>query len=242
MFWVGALPALLALYIRTKVPESEAWKQHRAASTAQVLRVVAKEWKRFAYLVVLMIFMMFLSHGTQDLYPDFLQEVHKVTGAMRANLAILYNVGAVVGGILFGHFSQLVGRRKSMVTALGLCLLVIPLWAFGGRLAVLATGAILMQIGVQGAWGVIPVHLNELAADSARGLMPGLAYQLGILFASPTNSIQYALRDRVGYQWAIAGFEIVTILALAALLWRGAEAHGRSFVRSAHPVGAEGAP
>ncbi len=88
---------------------------------------------------------------------------------------------------------------------------------------------------MQGAWGVIPVHLNELAADSARGLMPGLAYQLGILFASPTNSIQYALRDRVGYQWAIAGFEIVTILTLTALLWRGSERHGRSFVHSTSP-------
>src|SRR6266516_1746676 len=232
MFWIGALPALLALYIRTKVPESEAWKQHRAASTAQVLRIVVGEWKRFTYLVVLMTFMMFLSHGTQDLYPDFLQEVHKATAAMRANMAILYNIGAVIGAVIFGHYSQIAARRKSMVAALGLCLLMIPMWAFSGHLAVLAIGAVLMQVGVQGAWGVIPVHLNELAADAARGLMPGLAYQLGILFASPTNSIQYALRDRVGYQWAIAGFEIVTILTLATLLWSGSEAHGRSFVRA----------
>src|SRR6266705_3547593 len=207
MFWIGALPALLALYIRTKVPESEAWKQHRAASTAQVLRIVVGEWKRFAYLIVLMTFMMFLSHGTQDLYPDFLQEVHKATAAMRANMAILYNIGAVIGAVIFGHYSQVAGRRRSMVAALGLCLLMIPMWAFGGRLAILAIGA-------------------------ARGLMPGLAYQLGILFASPTNSIQYALRDRVGYQWAIAGFEIITILTLTTLLWSGSEAHGRSFVRA----------
>jgi len=94
MFWIGALPALLALYIRTKVPESEAWKQHRAASTGQVLRIVAGEWKRFSYLVVLMTFMMFLSHGTQDLYPDFLKEVHKISSAMVANIAMIYNVGA----------------------------------------------------------------------------------------------------------------------------------------------------
>jgi SHS family lactate transporter-like MFS transporter len=87
-------------------------------------------------------------------------------------------------------------------------------------------------MGVQGAWGVIPVHLNELSADAARGLMPGLAYQLGILLASPTNSIQYALRDRVGYQWALAGFEIVTVVVLSVLLWRGKENHSRSFVRS----------
>jgi SHS family lactate transporter-like MFS transporter len=231
MFWIGALPALLALYIRTKVPESEAWKQHRAASTAQVLRIVAVEWKRFAYLVVLMTFMMFLSHGTQDLYPDFLKEVHKVSDTMRANVLIVANLGALVGAILFGHFSQLAGRRKAMAAALGLSLLLIPLWAFGGGLAVILVASFLMQVGVQGAWGVIPVHLNELSADAARGLMPGLAYQLGILFASPTNSIQYALHERFGYQWAMAGFEIVTILTMAVLLWFGAEAHGRSFVR-----------
>ena len=231
MFWIGAIPALLALYIRTKVPESQAWKEHKAASTGEVLSVVAKHWKRFAYLVVLMTFMMFLSHGTQDLYPDFLHEVHGVAQAVRANIAIIYNVGAVLGAIVFGHFSQRFGRRKSMMAALVLALLVIPLWAFGSSLALLTAGAFLMQAGVQGAWGVIPVHLNELAADSARGLMPGLAYQLGILFASPTNSIEYAMRDQVGYQWAIAGFEIVTICALGALLWFGAEDHGKVFVR-----------
>jgi len=237
MFWMGALPALLALYIRTKVPESEAWKQHRAATTGQVLRVVAVEWRRFLYLVVLMTFMMFLSHGTQDLYPDFLKEAHRISAKVVANVAILYNIGAVIGAIIFGHLSQIAGRRKSMIAALALSLMVIPVWAFGGTFAALVIGAFLMQVGVQGAWGVIPVHLNELAADAARGLMPGLAYQLGILLASPTNSIQYALRDRVGYQWSIAGFEIVTITTLAVLLLVGAERHGRSFLRPA-PDGA----
>ncbi len=234
MFWIGALPALLALYIRTKVPESEAWKQHRAAGTGQVLRIVAGEWKRFAYLVVLMTFMMFLSHGTQDLYPDFLKEVHKISSAMVANIAMIYNVGAVLGAIIFGHISQVAGRRKGMIAALGLSLVMIPLWAFGGGLVMIISAAFLMQAGVQGAWGVIPVHLSELSADSARGLMPGLAYQLGILLASPTNFIQYSLHERFGYQWAMAGFEVVTILTLAALLWRGSESHSRSFVRDAH--------
>ena len=231
MFWIGALPALLALYIRTKVPESEAWKQHRVKNTGQVLRVVAGQWRRFVYLVVLMTFMMFLSHGTQDLYPDFLQEVHRAGAAVRANIAVIYNVGAICGAVIFGHFSQTLGRRKSMIVALGLSLAVIPLWAFGGSLTILTVGAFLMQAGVQGAWGVIPVHLNELAADAARGLMPGLAYQMGILLASPTNSIEYALRDHVGYQRALAGFEIVTIVTLAVLLWFGSEEHGRSFLR-----------
>lgn len=234
MFWLGALPALLALYIRTKVPESEAWKQHRVGTTGQVLKVAAQHWRRFVYLAVLMTFMMFLSHGTQDLYPDFLKEIHHVAASRVADIAVLYNLGAIAGAIVFGALSQKLGRRKGMIAALALSLAMIPAWAFGKGVALVIVTAVLMQAGVQGAWGVIPVHLNELAADAARGLMPGLAYQLGILFASPTNTIEYALRERFGYSWALAGFEVVTILSLAALLWLGAEEHGRSFVREAH--------
>ena len=235
MFWIGVLPALLALYIRTKVPESEAWKQHRVSATSQVVRIALQHWKRFVYLAVLMTFMMFLSHGTQDLYPDFLREVHRIAPSRVADIAIIYNIGAVVGAMIFGALSQRIGRRKGMMASLSLCLLVIPLWAFGNGIALVVITAVLMQMGVQGAWGVIPVHLNELAADAARSLMPGFAYQLGILFASPTNSVQYALRERFGYSWALAGFEVVTILSLAILLWWGAEEHGRSFIT--HPPG-----
>lgn len=235
IFWLGALPALLALYIRTKVPESEAWQQHRAESMGDLLRVVATHWKRFVYLVVLMTLMSCLSHGTQDLYPDFLREIHKLSAPRVADIAVLYNSGAVIGAVIFGALSQRAGRRKGMVAALGLCLLVIPLWAFGTGLLAILLAPVLMQMGVQGAWGVIPVHLNELAADTARGLMPGLAYQLGILFASPTNTVEFVLREHFGYQWALAGFEVVTILLLALLLWRGAEARGKSFLRSAAP-------
>src|SRR5260221_3395289 len=200
MFWIGALPALLALYIRTKVPESEAWKQHRAATTADVLRSVASQWKRFLYLVVLMTFMMFLSHGTQDLYPDFLQEFHKLSAKTSANIAMIYNLGAICGAILFGFLSQVAGRRKGMLAALALSLLTIPLWAFSGSVVPLVVGAFVMQMGVQGAWGVIPVHLNEMSTDAARGLMPGLAYHMGILLSSPTHKVQVALHHRVSYQ------------------------------------------
>src|SRR5215475_8203636 len=232
MFWLGAVPALLALYIRTKVPESEAWKQNRAATTRDVLRAVLGHWPRFIYLVVLMTFMMFLSHGTQDLFPDFLREIHKIAPKAVANIAIFYNVGAVVGAIIFGFTSQALGRRKGMITALALSLVTIPFWAFGHGVYGLACAAFVMQMGVQGAWGVIPVHLNEMSAAVARGLMSGLAYQLGILFASPTNSIQYVLRDHVGYQWAIAGFEVVTIVTLAVLLLCGTEQHNKDFVHA----------
>src|SRR5258705_6563022 len=158
---------------------------------------------------------------------------------MVSHIAIIYNVGAVVGSIVFGHISQVAGRRKGMIAALGLSLLMIPLWAFGEGLTVIIVAAFLMQAGVQGAWGVIPVHLNELSADAARGLMPGLAYQLGILLASPTNTIEFALSHRFGYQRAIAGFEVVTILTLAFLLSIGSEAHRKSFVREEQQAGGE---
>ncbi len=229
MFWLGALPAILALYIRRSVPESEAWKEHRAPSTRAVLGTLGHEWKLFAYLIVLMTFMMFLSHGTQDLYPDFLGTVHRIAPANVSYIAMLYNVGAVVGAVIFGQLSQHIGRRYSMIASLCLSLAVIPLWAFSRTAALLAVGAFLMQAGVQGAWGIIPVHLNELAPDAARGLVPGLAYQLGILVAAPTNNIEYALRDKLGYQWALAGFEVVVIGVLAALLLLGSERHGRDF-------------
>jgi SHS family lactate transporter-like MFS transporter len=233
MFWLGGLPALLAFYISARVPESEAWKQHRAPSTGAVLRIVATQWKSFLYLVLLMTFMMFLSHGTQDLYPDFLGTVHKLAPEMRAYMAILYNIGAIVGAIVFGQYSERLGRRVTMIAAMLLALLVIPFWAFGTSLLVLAIGSFLMQAGVQGAWGVIPVHLNELSPDETRGLVPGLAYQLGILIAAPTNSVELMLQEHVGYQWALAGFEIVTIAVLIVTIALGKERKGRSFHRAA---------
>jgi SHS family lactate transporter-like MFS transporter len=232
MFWLGGIPALLALYIRMRVPESEAWQQHHAPTVGAIVRTVASRARSFAYLVALMTLMMFLSHGTQDLYPDFLKVAHGLSEAAVSYIAMLYNVGAVLGAIAFGHFSN-AGRRRSMIVALGLALTVIPLWALGRGLTVLALGAFLMQAGVQGAWGVIPAHLNELAPDAARGLMPGLAYQLGILLAAPTNSIEYALAGRLGYPRALALFEVVVILCLAGALLSGSEQRGRSFIATA---------
>ena len=116
-----------------------------------------------------------------------------------------------------------------MIASLCFAMAVIPLWAFSKTAALLAVGAFLMQVGVQGTWGIIPVHLNELAPDAARGLVPGLAYQIGILFAAPTNNLEYALRDKFGYQWALAGFEMVVIGVIVVLLLLGKERHGREF-------------
>jgi MFS transporter, SHS family, lactate transporter len=236
MFWVGGIPALLAFYIRYQVKESEAWKQHRVPTVKAILQTASGHWKLFAYLVVLMTLMMFLSHGTQDLYPHFLKDMHGFAGATISYVAILYNVVAVIGSFTFGLLSERVGRRWTILLALALSLAVIPAWAFGGTLVVLVAGACLMQAGVQGAWGIIPAHLNELSPDAVRGLMPGFAYQLGILIAAPTNNIEYALRDRFGYAWALAGFEIVNIIFLGTVVALGKEYKGKSFVKQTTEV------
>jgi SHS family lactate transporter-like MFS transporter len=233
MFWVGGAPALLALYIRSKVPESEAWKQHRAPTTGAILAVVRQHWRSAIYLVLMMTLMMFLSHGTQDLYPDFLKSTHGASSKTVSYIAILYNTGAVVGAVLFGYFSDSWGRRRSMIAALILSLATIPAWAFAGPMLAVAVAAFVMQAGVQGAWGVIPAHLNELSPDQTRGLLPGLAYQLGILIAAPTNTIEFALRNKFGYSWALAGFETVNIILLITVLALGNERKGRGFVQPA---------
>jgi SHS family lactate transporter-like MFS transporter len=231
MFWVGGIPALLALYIRTKVPESEAWEQHRLLKTLDAPRIAWKNKRVVAYMIALITLMTCLSHGTQDLYPDFLKEVHHLSRNVVAYVAMFYNVGAVAGAVLFGMFSERIGRRYSMLLALALTLLMIPAWAFGSTLTVLALGAFMLQVGVQGAWGIIPVHLNELAPDSVRSLLTGFTYQMGVLLAASTPRVEFALRDRLGYAWALAAFEIVVIGCLSVLLIFGKEHRGRTFLR-----------
>lgn len=240
MFWAGLVPGAITMVIAYLSPESEAWKQHRVPSMRGILRVVWEYRKSFAYLVLALTLMTCLSHGTQDLYPDFLKTAHHISPNVVAYLAMFYNVGALLGTISVGFTSERMGRRASIICALSLCALVIPLWAFGHSLTVLALGAFLMQIGVQGAWGVMPAHLNELSPDAVRSLFPGFVYQLGVLFGSPTNTIEYALRDRIGYQWALTVFEGCTILALVIVFALGPERKGRNFLRQAEEVaGAE---
>lgn len=232
LFFAGATPALLALYVWSKVPESEAWQRVHSVTIGGILRTVARNWKTAGYLVLLMTLMNCLSHGTQDLYPDFLKSAHGFPAATVALVAILYNLGGVLGGISFGQFSERLGRRRAMIAAMLLALAVIPFWAFGATLGSLAAGAFLMQAGVQGAWGIIPAHLNELAPDAARGLLPGLCYQLGILIASPANSIEYALRTRLGYGWAMTAFEIGVIALGVLVVALGRERRGKDFLAS----------
>src|ERR1700722_509975 len=183
MLMVGVLPALLVVYIRHYVPESPIWQDKAAAKTG-TWALVKAHWRLGLYAIVLMTAFNFFSHGTQDLYPTFLQVQHGISPRLVGTIAVVYNIGAIIGGILFGSLSEWVGRRRAIVIATLLSLPLVPLWSMASSPALLALGAFLMQFMVQGAWGVIPAHLNELSPDEARATFPGFVYQLGNLFAS----------------------------------------------------------
>jgi SHS family lactate transporter-like MFS transporter len=212
-------------------PESTAWQKNKLASFREIAGTLARHKSTFAYLVLLMTVMTCLSHGTQDLYPDFLKSVHRFPNALVSNLAILYNVGAILGALAIGHCSDRFGRRVCILFALTISLLSIPAWAFGTSILVLALGSFLMQFGVQGAFGVIPAHLNELSPNSVRSLFPGVVYQLGMLLGAPSVVIEDALKKHFGYAWALTGFEACVIVALMLIYVLGPERRGRDLTR-----------
>jgi SHS family lactate transporter-like MFS transporter len=230
MFMVGVLPALLVLYIRRRVPESPSWDRAAAAQSG-TFSVLRSHWRLGVYAVVLMTAFNFFSHGTQDLYPTFLQVQHGLSAHTVGIIAAIYNVGAIVGGILSGSLSERIGRRRMIVIAALLSLPVLPLWAFSNGPVLLALGAFLMQVMVQGAWGVIPVHLNELSPDEARGTFPGVVYQLGNLLASANATIQAGIAAHFGGNYGVALALVAGIVAviIAILTALGIEAKGSAF-------------
>lgn len=231
MFFIGGVPALLALYVRSFVKESEVWERtrHKHKSFREYANEIASHWKLFLYLFVFMMLMNFVSHGTQDMYPTFLKRDWKFTPERVAIVTGIANIGAIIGGIIFGHFSDRIGRRRSIVTALVLAIVAIPLWAYAPTVGLLMTGGFMMQFMVQGAWGVIPVHINELAPDSVRGFLPGFAYQCGVAVAGTVAYIEAVFADRMPYSRAMAftAFTVFTLGAIAA--WLGKERHGVEF-------------
>jgi MFS transporter, SHS family, lactate transporter len=231
MFFIGGLPALLTLFIRAKVKESEAWKAQAAArkSWGEYFRAVTSNWKRFAYLVVLIAIMNFMSHGTQDLYPTLLQKQHHFSTRATAIVSVISMIGAIVGGILVGLFSDRFGRRRAMTIAALLGLLLVPLWAFAPGMVLIATGAFLMQFMVQGAWGVVPVHLNELSPGPLRGFFPGFAYQLGVLIAAGASNFEALMTRHFTYAEAMGMVAAIAFLAGAMVIAAGPEAHRVSF-------------
>jgi SHS family lactate transporter-like MFS transporter len=226
MFFIGGLPALLAIYVRFKVPESEVWQRTRHKDWTGLGKGILANWRIFLYLWALMAMMNFISHGTQDLYPTFLQRDWGFTPQRRAVLTAVSMVGAVLGGVLFGMYSDRIGRRRAMVTALFGAVLMIPAWAFAPSLPVLFVGAFLMQFMVQGAWGVIPAHITELAPDAVRGFLPGFAYQCGVLVAGSVVYLEAVFAARFSYTLAMAGTAATVFVLGAIVAWLGPEKRG----------------
>jgi SHS family lactate transporter-like MFS transporter len=241
LFAFSLLPALVSLYVRTRVGESEAWaatkEQMRQTSTSpgQVFRN-PKVVKRFVYLVLLMTAFNWMSHGTQDVFPTYLKEGLGYSGRQAIGFAIVYNVGAIIGGVLLGAWSERLGRRRTIILAALIGLPVVPLFAYSTAAGLIALGAFLMQFFVQGAWGVIPAHLTELSPDEIRGFYPGVTYQLGNLIASLNLPIQEALAGRHGYHFALAVTVVPVLLAVAGLTAVGSEARGARFGHQPEPA------
>ena len=226
MFMVGIIPAMMLIpYVFAKVQESPAFEgRHvKKASTFQVLR---KHWKLTLYAIVMMSIFNFFSHGSQDFYPTFLQKQHGLDPAAVGTIAIIYNIGAVLGCLLFGTLSQKFGRRRMMITAALLAIPTIWLWAYSPGVALLTLGAFMINFFVQGCWSVIPAHLNELSPAEARGTFPGTVYQLGNLVASSNLTIQALIVEKSGdYGFALAAVVFGAAVGITLALVFGPEAH-----------------
>jgi SHS family lactate transporter-like MFS transporter len=224
MFVVGALPAFLTIFIRAKVDESPAWLQGRKVRQAKKYepREILTYLGSFLFLVVLMFAFNSFSHGTQDLYPTFLEKNHQFSPHIVGALGIVSSIGALLGGVLFGAWSEKIGRRRAIVIAALLAIPAVPLWAYSHTVALLALGGFIMQFMVQGAWGIIPAHLNELSPTAVRGMFPGLAYQLGNLLASRNSVIQVKLvENRFGGRYPPMLAWTVLIVAILVVIVSG---------------------
>jgi len=230
LFFIGGLPALLTLFVRAKVKEPEAWHRSRTDWTTY-WRTIFRHWKRFAYLVLLLAMMNFIAHGTQEMYPTFLQQQHGFSPQRTSNFTVISMIGALCGGLMFGFLSDGWGRRRTMVIAVLLGVAVIPLWMFAPNLPLILMGGLLMQFMVQGAWGVIPAHINELSPDQLRGFFPGLAYQFGVLIASGSAYFEARMAQFMSYSQAMGLFAATVLLIGALVISLGPEEHRAEFGR-----------
>jgi SHS family lactate transporter-like MFS transporter len=238
LFVVGALPAFLVIYIRAHVPESEVWKRQRRETRPSLglSQFLAEHWRLLIYAVLLMTAFNYMSHGTQDLYPTFLQKQRGLSVNWTAPISIIYNLGAICGGTILGFYSQRWGRRRTIMIAAGLGILLIPIWIFSPTIPLLIGGGFFMQFMVQGAWGVVPVHLNELSPPAWRGTFPGVVYQMGNFFSANAAMLQAWLAQHFvrqnaapDYALTMALVTLAVFLVLIFLAWIGREARGIEF-------------
>jgi SHS family lactate transporter-like MFS transporter len=230
LFLLGSLPALCAAgFILLRVRESEVWERTRHSNWAGLGRGFAGHWKLFVYFTFFMMAMHMSSHGTQDLYPTFLERTFGFGAHQRATLSAISMVGAIVGGLSIGALSDKVGRRRAMVIALVGAIFSIPLWAFASNIHLLVIGAVLIQFFVQGAWGVVPAHLAEMSPDSLRGSLPGLGNQCGVLLAAIAPTLEAGVAHRYGYADSMAVVAAVVFGAAILLTILGGERRGTAF-------------
>ncbi len=238
LFALSIIPALVSLIIRYRVEESEVWEaaQDQMKLTSTRIRDVLRDAKiirRFVYLVLLMTAFNWMSHGTQDVYPTFLTATTNhgagLSSATVKWIVIVYNIGAIIGGLFFGTQSQRFSRRHTIIFCALLALPIVPLFAYSRTAAMLCLGSFLMQLFVQGAWGVIPAHLTEMSPDAIRGLYPGVTYQLGNLLAAFNLPIQERLAESQGYPFALAATIVPVLIAVALLTLIGKDATGIRF-------------
>jgi MFS transporter, SHS family, lactate transporter len=229
LFFLGGLPALLAVFVRFHVRESEVWEKSKKESWRGLGRTIGSHWKLFIYLMLLMTMMNFASHGTQDMYPTLLERQWHIGPQQRSVISGISMIGAILGGVLIGFLSDRYGRRRAIILAMLGAIAMVPLWAFAPNIALLVIGAFLIQFMVQGAWGVIPAHLSELSPDSVRGFLPGFAYQCGVLLASSVVYIEAVFAKKMSYASAMA-LTATTVFALAMLMAAiGKERKGKVF-------------
>jgi MFS transporter, SHS family, lactate transporter len=241
LFALSIIPALISLLIRSRVEESEVWEQsreHMAITQTRVRDVLlnAKVLRRFAYLILLMTAFNWMSHGTQDVYPTFLKATDQGGAGLSEStalvIAVIYNIGAIIGGLTFGGLSERFGRRYTIAFCALLGLPIVPLFAYSTSAAMLCLGSFLMQICVQGAWGVIPAHLSEMSPDAIRGFYPGVTYQLGNVFAALNLPLQEHLATTHGYPFALAVTIVPVLIVVATVALVGKEAKGVTFGRA----------
>ncbi len=231
LFFLGGLPALLALFVRFNVTESEVWEESRHETWKGLGHALLANWKTFLYITLFMTTMNLAAHGTQDMYPTFLERQWGLLPVQRAVITALTMVGAILGGVLCGHLSDRWGRRRIMMIAMGCALFVIPLWSRAPSLALLVFGGFLMQFFVQGAWGVVPAHLSELSPDSVRGFLPGFGHQCGVLLSSTVVYVEAVLAHRTSYAVAMSATALLVLLSAIAVTGMSPEVRGTSFGR-----------
>jgi SHS family lactate transporter-like MFS transporter len=231
MFFLGGVPALLSIFVLVNVKESDAWREHKTDWRTYV-RSMPAAWRRFLYLVLLLTVMGFISHGTQDLYPTFLQQQRHFAPNHVAETTMLSMVGAIIGGLVIGYCSDRFGRRRAMIGAAFGALLVLPLWIAAPSSALIVLGGFLMQFFVQGAWGVIPAHMNELSPPNLRGFLPGFAYQIGMVCAGLAPYVETVMGEHFSYAQSMGYLAAAALVIGMIVIGLGPEAHGIAFRKS----------